>query len=150
MIETSPSSVDVVPPCLDEAGALPWVLHRIPPGRRAIEPKRGFGAACHAGLTAAAATATADVVGFCDCDCDASPDPGPLPAGARSRLDGTADLVLGRRRPTARGARPVHARLADLEPARLTWRAVRDMRAVLAERPADAPAPGPQVTGGAL
>jgi hypothetical protein len=127
-------------------------------------------------------------------------------------LDGTADLVLGRRRPTTVGAWPAHARLANIELARLirrrtglhlhdlgpmraarrecllclnltdrrsgyplqmvvraadagwrvtetdvpyqprtgrskvtgtwrgTWQAVRDMRAVLAEQPAGAPA----------
>ncbi|MFG2961458.1 glycosyltransferase family 2 protein [Streptomyces sp. NPDC048291] len=238
-METPPSSVDVVLPCLDEAEALPWVLERIPPGWRAIvvdngsmdgspdiarglgahvvhEPRRGFGAACHAGLTAA----TADVV--CFCDCDASLDPALLPGVAGAVLDGTADLVLGRRRPTARNAWPVHARLANLELARLirrrtglrlhdlgpmraarreallalgltdrrsgyplqmvvrgadagwrvtetdvpyhprtgrskvtgtwrgTWHAVRDMRAVLAEPPAAAPARGPQDMRGAL
>jgi glycosyltransferase involved in cell wall biosynthesis len=139
VIETSPSSVDVVLPCLDEAEALPWVLERIPSGWRAIvvdngstdgspdiardlgayvvsEPRRGFGAACHAGLTAA----TAVVV--CFCDCDASLDPGLLPTVVGPVLDGAADLVLGRRRPTARGAWPVHARLANLELARLVRR----------------------------
>ncbi|RPF39217.1 glycosyltransferase family 2 protein [Streptomyces sp. TLI_185] len=238
MIEIPPSSVDVVLPCLDEARTLPWVLERVPPGWRAIvvdngstdgspdiarelgayvvhEPRRGFGAACHAGLTAA----TADVV--CFCDCDASLDPGLLPTVAGPVLDGTEDLVLGRRRPTAPNAWPVHARLANLELARLirrrtglrlrdlgpmraarrealmalgltdrrsgyplqkvvraadagwrvtetdvpyhprtgrskvtgTWRgtcqAVRDMRAVLAERPAAAPAFGASIAGGA-
>ncbi|MGQ4403526.1 glycosyltransferase family 2 protein [Streptomyces hayashii] len=237
MINTSPPSVDVVLPCLDEAEALPWVLERIPPGWRAIvvdngstdgspdlardlgahvvhEPRRGFGAACHAGLTAA----TADVV--CFCDCDASLDPGLLPTVAAPVLDGAADLVLGRRRPTALGAWPLHARLANLELARLVrrrtglrlhdlgpmraarrealldlrlsdrrsgyplqmvvraadadwrvtetdvpylpragrskvtgtwrgaWQAVRDMRAVLAEPPAAAPALGASVLGG--
>ncbi|MFE1172248.1 glycosyltransferase family 2 protein [Streptomyces sp. NPDC058773] len=135
MIKISPFSVDIVLPCLDEAEALPYVLERIPPGWRAIvvdngssdgspdiaralgayvvhEPRRGFGAACHAGLTAA----TADVV--CFCDCDASLDPGWLRTVAGPVLDGTADLVLGRRRPTARGAWPLHARLANRELAR--------------------------------
>jgi glycosyltransferase involved in cell wall biosynthesis len=139
VIETSPLSVDVVLPCLDEAEALPWVLERIPPGWRAIvvdngssdgspdiaralgahvvhEPQRGFGAACHAGLSAA----TADVV--CFCDCDASLDPGLLPKIAAPVLNRSADLVLGRRRPTARGAWPLHARLANLELARLVHR----------------------------
>ncbi|MFE0509098.1 glycosyltransferase family 2 protein [Streptomyces sp. NPDC058964] len=139
MIETSPLPVDVVLPCLDEAEALPWVLDRIPPGWRAIvvdngstdgtpdvarslgasvvhEPRRGFGAACHAGLSAA----TADVV--CFCDCDGSLDPGLLPQVAGPVLDGSADLVLGRRRPTALGAWPAHARLANLELARLIRR----------------------------
>ncbi|MFI9102450.1 glycosyltransferase family 2 protein [Streptomyces fildesensis] len=127
--------VDVVLPCLDEAGALPWVLDRLPSGWRAIvvdngstdgsadlaaalgatvvrEPVRGFGAACHAGLLAA----TADIV--CFCDCDASLDPALLPSVADPVLRGDLDLVLGRRRPTSRGAWPAHARLANLELAR--------------------------------
>ncbi|WP_443072666.1 glycosyltransferase family 2 protein [Streptomyces sp. RPT161] len=131
--------IDVVLPCLDEAAALPWVLDRIPPGWRAIvvdngstdgsaeiaeklgahvvrEPERGFGSACHAGLRAA----TAEVV--CFCDCDASLDPSLLPSVAQPVLDGRADLVLGRRRPTARHAWPVHARLANRELARLIRR----------------------------
>src|SRR5215207_8295182 len=64
---------DVVLPVLDEAAALPWVLGSLPPGYRPIvvdngstdgsgtiarglgarvvdEPRRGFGAACWAGL----------------------------------------------------------------------------------------------------
>ncbi|MFD4953691.1 glycosyltransferase family 2 protein [Streptomyces sp. NPDC058451] len=142
MIETSPSTpapVDVVLPCLDEAEALPWVLDRVPSGWRAIvvdngstdgsadlaralgahvvhEPHRGFGAACHAGLAAA----TADVV--CFCDCDASLDPALLPAVAGPVLDGSADLLLGRRRPVTRRAWPLHARLANVELARLIRR----------------------------
>ena len=135
----APALVDVVLPCLDEAGALPWVLERIPPGWRAIvvdngstdgsaelaeslgarvvrQPVRGFGSACHAGLEAA----TAEVV--CFCDCDASLDPGLLPQMAGPVLDGAADLVLGRRRPVSRAAWPVHARLANRELARLIRR----------------------------
>ena len=102
---TTPSDVDVVLPCLNEAEALPWVLGRIPAGWRALvvdngstdgsadlartlgatvvhEPRRGFGAACHAGLTAA----TAEVV--CFCDCDASLDPGLLAPFVREVQDG--------------------------------------------------------------
>ena len=129
-------AIDVIFPCLDEAAALPWVLERVPAGYRAIvvdngstdgsadiaqglgatvvsEPNRGFGAACHAGLTAA----TAEVV--CFCDCDASLDPRQLPAVSLPIVSGEADLVLGRRRPNTRAAWPVHARLANRA---LAWR----------------------------
>ncbi len=125
---------DVVLPCLDEAAALPWVLSRLPEGFRAIvadngstdgsaelarargalvvpaSPK-GFGAACHAGLLAA----TDEVV--CFMDADASLDPRQLHRVVDPLLAG-ADLVLGRRRPTASGAFPLHARLGNAELAR--------------------------------
>ncbi|MCI0688065.1 MAG: glycosyltransferase family 2 protein [Sporichthyaceae bacterium] len=124
--------VDVILPCLDEVAALPWVLGRMPAGFRPIvvdngssdgsaelarslgatvvvEPRRGFGAACHAGLTAA----TAEVV--CFCDCDASLDPEQLPRVANPVARGVADLVLGGRRPAVPGAWPLHARLANRE-----------------------------------
>jgi glycosyltransferase involved in cell wall biosynthesis len=127
---------DVVLPCLNEAAALPWVLSRIPDGYRAIvadngstdgspeiaeahgatvvhaSPK-GFGAAAHAGLAAA----TADVV--CFMDADGSFDPGQLDRVTAPLDAGTADLVLGRRRPTNRAAWPVHARAGN---AVLAWR----------------------------
>ena len=122
--------VDVVFPCLDEEAALPWVLSRLPEEYRAIvvdngstdntasvarahgalvvsEPRRGFGSAAHAGLLAA----TAHVIAFCDAD--ASMDPADLPHVAAPVLDGTSDLVLGRRRPTSVGSWPVHARVAN-------------------------------------
>ncbi|PPS72072.1 putative glycosyltransferase [Streptomyces sp. MH60] len=137
---TSPApDVDVVLPCLNEAGALPWVLDRVPAGWRALvvdngstdgsadlarslgatvvtEPRRGFGAACHAGLNAA----TADVV--CFCDCDASLDPSLLIPFVDEVSAGTSDLVLGRRRPQTRGAWPVHARAGNLALARMLRR----------------------------
>jgi glycosyltransferase involved in cell wall biosynthesis len=120
--------IDVVLPCLDEAAALPWVLGRMPTGYRAIvvdngstdgsaevaerhgaevvyEERRGFGAACHAGLLAA----TSDIV--CFMDADASLDPAELPRVTGLLAD--ADLALGRRRPVTRGAWPVHARLGN-------------------------------------
>ena len=122
--------VDVVFPCLNEERALPWILTRLPDGYRAIvvdngstdrsaevarehgalvvtEPRRGFGSAAHAGLLAA----TAPIVAFCDAD--ASMDPRDLPRVVDPVASGTADLVLGRRRPTTRGAWPLHARIAN-------------------------------------
>ncbi len=121
---------DVVLPCLNEAGALPWVLARMPAGYRAIVadngsddgsgeiarqhgaavvhvPQRGFGAACHGGLMAA----TSEVV--CFMDADGSLDPADLPLVAGPVLAGAADLVLGRRRTTRPGAWPLHARLGN-------------------------------------
>jgi glycosyltransferase involved in cell wall biosynthesis len=127
---TDASRVDVILPVLDEAEALPWVLSRLPVGYRAIvvdngsvdgsgalaraagatvvdEPRRGFGAACAAGLAAA----TAPVVAFCDAD--ASLDPQALPTVAEPVAAGRADLVLGARRPTTWRATPLHARVAN-------------------------------------
>lgn len=80
------------------------------------EDRRGFGAACHAGLLAA----RADLV--CFCDCDASMDPGLLAAMAASVAAGQVDLLLGRRRPQGRGAWPVHARAGNLALARMLHR----------------------------
>ncbi|WP_443041584.1 glycosyltransferase family 2 protein [Streptomyces sp. B21-083] len=131
--------VDVVLPCLNEVEALPWVLARIPATWRALvvdngstdgsaelasalgatvvrETRRGFGAACHAGLTAA----TADIV--CFCDCDASLDPSLLEPFVREVREGEADLVLGRRRPQGRGVWPAHARVGNLALARMMRR----------------------------
>ena len=122
--------IDVVLPCLNEAGALPWVLSRMPAGYRPVVadngstddsaaialsygalvvpvPQRGFGAACHAGLLAA----RTDIV--CVMDADASFDPGDLPAVAGPVLAGQADLMLGRRRIQGQGAWPLHARLGN-------------------------------------
>ncbi|MFF8511836.1 glycosyltransferase family 2 protein [Streptomyces sp. NPDC015492] len=132
-------SVDVVLPCLNEAEALPWVLARIPSGWRPLvvdngstdgsadiarslgatvvpEARRGFGAACHAGLVAA------DAEYVCFCDCDASLDPGLLSGFVRAVAAGEADLVLGRRRPRGRGAWPAHARAGNLALSRMLRR----------------------------
>ena len=126
---------DVVLPCLDEAIALPWVLSRLPGGYRAIVadngstdgspdiaralgahvvsvPERGFGAAAHGGLLAC----TADIV--CFIDADGSLDPVELPWVVEPLLAGSADLVLGRRRPASRAAWPVHARIGNAVVAR--------------------------------
>ena len=74
-------SCDVLLPCLDEAAALPWIMGRMPTGFRPLvidngsrdgsaqlaadlgatvvhAERRGYGAACHAGLVAATAPLT--------------------------------------------------------------------------------------------
>jgi len=151
---------DVVIPVLDEAAALPSLLSAMPLGYRPIvvdngstdgsghiarelgalvltEPLRGFGAACWAGLVAADA---ADGV-VCFMDGDGSLDPADLVPVAEPVLVADADLVLGARRPTRRGAWPVHARLGNLaitfELRRRTGHCLQDlgpMRAAPAER----------------
>jgi glycosyltransferase involved in cell wall biosynthesis len=108
--EPSDSSCDVLLPCLDEAAALPWVLSRMPAGFRPIvvdngsrdgspeiaaalratvirAERRGYGAACHAGLLAA----TAPIVAVMDAD--ASLDPHQLPDLVAPLLRDQADLV---------------------------------------------------------
>ena len=122
--------VDVILPVLDEAEALPGVLGRLPPGFRPLvvdngsadgsaaiarslgaavvhEPRRGFGAACYAGLTAA----RSEIV--CFMDCDGSLDPHELPQVLAPVAAGKLDLCLGARVPTGRDAWPWHARLAN-------------------------------------
>ena len=71
------------------------------------EPRRGFGAACFAGLDAA----ETDVV--CFMDCDGSLDPEELHLVADPVLKGHLDLVMGVRHPTTRSAWPLHARAAN-------------------------------------
>jgi glycosyltransferase involved in cell wall biosynthesis len=128
---------DVVLPVLDEAAAIPGVLASIPSGWNAIvvdngstddsagiasalgahvvhEPRRGFGAACFAGLRAA----TCDVVAFMDCD--GSLDGRDLWRVAQPVMDRRSDLVLGARTSEA-GAWPWHLRAAN----RYLARAVR-------------------------
>ncbi len=128
---------DVVLPVLDEAAAIPGVLASIPAnwnvivvdngstdgsaavaragGARVIdEPRRGFGAACFAGLCAA----EGDVVAFMDCD--GSLDGHDLVGVAQPVFDGRCDLVLGARSATP-GAWPWHLRVAN----RCLARAVR-------------------------
>jgi glycosyltransferase involved in cell wall biosynthesis len=121
--------VDVVLPVLNESPALPWVLGRMPHGFRALvvdngstdgsaelaarlgarvvrEPRRGFGAACFAGLSAA----ESDCV--CFMDCDGSLDPAELPLVSRPVEQGVGDLVMGARQAEP-GALAPHVRVAN-------------------------------------
>ena len=116
-------------PVLDEAEAIPVVLAAFPAGfeplvvdngssddsarvarrlgaRVVSEPRRGFGAACLAGLVAA----RSELV--CFMDCDGSLDPRQLTSVADPVMLGALDLCLGARHPVA-GAWPLHARLAN-------------------------------------
>lgn len=121
--------IEVILPALDEAEAIPGVLAAMPAGFAALvvdngstddtaavarglgarvveEPRRGFGAACYAGLRAA----ESDIV--CFMDCDGSLDPGQLHRVTDPVLAGRADLCLGARSAEP-GAWPAHARLAN-------------------------------------
>ena len=116
-------------PVLDEAASIERVLGAMPDGFAALvvdngsrdgsaalarragarvvhEPRRGFGAACFAGLQAA----RSEIV--CFMDCDGSLDPGELPTVAEPVRTGVADLCLGQRIAVS-GAWPWHARLAN-------------------------------------
>jgi glycosyltransferase involved in cell wall biosynthesis len=120
---------EVILPVLNEAAALPGVLAAMPRGYEPIvvdngsedgsaeiagrlgarvvdEPRRGFGAACFAGLS----SATTEVV--CFMDCDGSLDPVELDRVAGPVLAAERELMLGARRPDP-GAWPLHARLAN-------------------------------------
>lgn len=145
---------EVILPVLDEAEALPWVLGRLPAdvepivadngstdgsaqlaerlGARVVrEPRRGFGAACFAGLSAA----SAELVAFMDCD--GSLDPAYLPRVIDPVAEGRADLVLAARRPE-RDAWPLHARVANAvlaaELRRRTGQPLRDLGPMRAAR----------------
>jgi len=126
------SCVAVVLPALNEAAALPAALASFPAGVNLVvvdngstdataavaaglgaqvvhEPRRGFGAACLAGVLACP---EAEVVAFADAD--GSFDGADLAAVAGPVLAGTADLVLGSR--LAGGRTPgAMSRLAALD-----------------------------------
>jgi glycosyltransferase involved in cell wall biosynthesis len=129
-VDFSDGVIDVVLPCLDEAAALPAVLAAVPAGFRALvvdngsrdgsaevaaahgarvlrEPRRGYGAAVHAGVEAA----TSELV--CVLDADGSLDPADLPQLVAPVLAGEAELSVGRRVPVGRGAWPWHARAGN-------------------------------------
>ena len=149
--------IQVVLPVLDEAEALEWVLGRMPPGFEPLvadngstdgspliarrlgaqvvsEPRRGFGAACYAGLSAAGGKVV------CFMDCDGSLDPADLPSVAAPVERGEHDLMLGAR-DAAAGAWPIHARLANrmlaFELRRRTGLSLRDLGPMRAGRRED-------------
>lgn len=124
------ADVQVILPCLDEGPALRDLLPQLPPRLKAIvvdngsrddtsvvarsagatviyEPRKGYGAAVHAGVLAA----TAPYLVVMDGDGSISPlEIGPLLAEVRF---GGADLAVGRRVPVRRGLVPWHARLGN-------------------------------------
>jgi glycosyltransferase involved in cell wall biosynthesis len=125
---------EIILPCLDEAEALPVVLATLPAdwpvlvvdngstdgtaevaralGARVVcEPRRGYGAAVHAGLEAAGSELVAVL------DADGSIDPAVLPGMAAAVVAG-ADLAVGRRVPQGGvvegwGVWPWHARAGN-------------------------------------
>ena len=135
---------DVVLPCLNEAGALPYVLGRFPDSYRAIvvdngstdgspdvarrhgatvvfEDRKGYGAAVHKGVLAARTPVV------CVMDADGSLDPAELPQLVDRLTGANADLVVGRRIASGRvgdqgAAWPWHARLGNAFLARLLRR----------------------------
>jgi glycosyltransferase involved in cell wall biosynthesis len=146
--------IEVILPVLDEAEAIPIVLDAIPAGFDALvvdngsrdgsaqvasargarvvhEPRKGFGAACYAGLRAA----STEIV--CFMDCDGSLDPTQLPLVSAPVADGELDLCLGAR-VAQPGAWPWHARIANrllaLELRRRCGLALRDLGPMRAAR----------------
>jgi glycosyltransferase involved in cell wall biosynthesis len=122
--------IEVILPALDEAEAIPGVLAAMPAGfeplvvdngsvdgtaevaarcgaRVLVEPRRGFGSACYAGLAAA----RSEIV--CFMDCDGSLDPADLLLVAEPVAGGVVDLCLGARIVQGAGAWPWHARVAN-------------------------------------
>lgn len=121
---------DLIIPCRNEGPALLTLLPRVPVefativvdngstddtaavaqrlgAQIVVEDQPGYGAAVHAGLL----TATHDYVAFLDGDGSFDPeDLLPMLAGVRA---GTADLAVGRRRPSRRSVWPWHARLGN-------------------------------------
>jgi glycosyltransferase involved in cell wall biosynthesis len=134
--------VTLVIPALDEAAVIGDLVRRVPPGmvcevivvdngsvdatgaaaaaagaRVVREDRRGYGAACWAGVSAA--PADTDVVAFIDGDGSQSPE--ELAIVLEPIADGRADFVLGARR--FDGGHPAHAALGSRLVARfISWR----------------------------
>ena len=127
---TPAATCDIVIPCRDEGPALPALLAQVPEGFAVIvvdngsrddtaevarrlgarvvsESRPGYGAAVHAGLEAATAGYVAVMDG------DGSMDPAQLVPLLEEVASGRADLAVGRRRPTAQGVWPWHARAGN-------------------------------------
>jgi glycosyltransferase involved in cell wall biosynthesis len=125
------AACDLVLPCRDEAPALRELLPRVPAGfgvvvvdngstdgtgqvarahgaRVVTEPTPGYGAAVHAGVLAARAEYVAVMDG------DGSFDPADLVPLLADVVSGRATMATGRRRPSARGVWPWHARAGNV------------------------------------
>ena len=132
----------LVIPALNEAGAIGDLVRRTPPGvvrevivvdngstdatamvaagagaRVVRENRRGYGAACWAGVSAV--SAGTEIVAFLDGDGSQAPE--DLPVVLEPIVSGRADFVLGARR--FEGAHPFHAALGSRLVARfISWR----------------------------
>jgi glycosyltransferase involved in cell wall biosynthesis len=121
---------EIILPCLEEGEGRPVAMAALPAGwpvlvvdngstdgtaavaralgaRVVTEPRRGYGAAVHAGLEAAEAELVAVLDG------DGSLDPTVLPAMAAAVAAGDTDLALGRRVPQGPRVWPWHARVGN-------------------------------------
>jgi glycosyltransferase involved in cell wall biosynthesis len=141
-VSGSPARSCLVIPALNEAAVIGDVVRRVPTdvvaevivvdngstddtgavasragARVVVEPRRGYGAACWAGVEALTSDTT--IVAFLDGD--GSQRPEELPRVLAPVLEGQADLVLGLRRMT--GTHPIHASVGTrLVAALVAWR----------------------------
>jgi glycosyltransferase involved in cell wall biosynthesis len=136
------AAAHLIIPALDEEAALPLLLARLPPthvarvivvdngsrdGTAAVaqaggaevvhEPRRGYGAACQAGLRRLSAEPDHAIVAFVDAD--GSSDPAELPDLLAPLAAGQADFVIGSRVLGTGSAVPIHARFGNALAVRL-------------------------------